>query len=91
MFAFPRCKFQNFDVHFVGEPLGVSTAQQVPGHTKVASRKHFFTVLIVRKCSRLAQQRINDVSIIDRGQILPDESRHRLDHMPVMSHEDVFR
>jgi len=91
LFTFPRRKFQNFNVHFVGDLFGVSTTQQVPGHTKLAGRKHFFTVLIVGKCSRLAQQRINDVSIIDRGQMLPNESRHRLNHMTVMSHDDVFR
>lgn len=65
-------------------------AQEVPGHPKTAGRKHFFTVAVVGKGSRLADQRIDDVPIIDRGQMLTNQSRHDLNDVTVVRHRDLF-
>ena len=65
-------------------------AEHVVSDPKLAGRKHLFAVLIVGKCARLANQRINDVAIIDRRQFLADQSRHRLNDVALVRHHDFF-
>lgn len=88
--AFFRSQFQDLHVHFVGHLLGMSGSERVPGHAKTAGGKHFFTISIVRKGSRLADQRIDDVSIIDGRQVLADQPRHGLNEVSLMRHYDLF-
>jgi len=68
----------------------MSGSQQVPRHAKTACWKHLFTVSVVGEGSRFSHKRIDDVPIVDGRQILPDQSRHRLNEVSVMSHRDLF-
>jgi hypothetical protein len=49
-------KFQNPDVHFVGDVFGMGVPQHVVGNTKLARWEHFFAVLVVGKRAGLANQ-----------------------------------
>ncbi len=89
-FTFSGREFQNPDVHFVGNVFGMGVPQHVVGHAKLAGREHFFAVLVVGKRAGLANQRIDDVTIIDRHQFLADKSRHGLNDVPLMRHDDFF-
>ena len=84
-------KFQNPDVHFVGDVFGMRIPQHIVRHTKLAGWEHFFAVLVVGKRAGLANQRIDDVTIIDGHQFLADKSRHGLNDVPLMRHDDFFR
>jgi hypothetical protein len=83
-------QLQNLHVHFVSHFFRMSGSQRVPRHTKTACREHFFAVPVVGERSRFSHQRIDDVSIIDRCQLLADQPRHRLNQVSVMSHRDLF-
>ena len=52
--------------------------------------ENFFAVAVVGERSRFSHQRIDDEPIIDRRQLLADQSRHRLNQVSVMSHSDLF-
>jgi hypothetical protein len=90
LLVFFRGQFQNPHVHLVGHLFRMTGSQRVPRHAKTAGRKHFFTISIVGEGSRLADQRIDDMSIIDGRQVLPDQPRHGLNVMSLMSHRDLF-
>jgi hypothetical protein len=90
-FTLSSRKFQNPDVHFVGDVFGMGVPQHVVGNPKLAGWEHFFAVLVVGKRAGLANQRIDDVTIIDRHMFLPDKSRHGLNDVPLMRHDDFFR
>jgi|GEM_PF-1749245 len=81
---------QNLDIPFVGHFFRMSGSQRVPRHAKNTGRKHLLAVLIVGEGSRFSHQRIDDVTIIDGGQILADQSRHGLNVVFVMCHRDLF-
>jgi hypothetical protein len=83
-------KVQNLHVHPVCHLFCMSTSQCVPCHAKTARGKHFFAVSIVGEGSGFSHQRINDVSIIDRCQLLTNQSRHRLNMVSLMYHRDLF-
>ena len=65
-------------------------AEHVVSDPKLAGRKHFFAVLIIGKCARLANQRIDDVAIIDRRQFLADQSLHRLNDVALVRDHNFF-
>lgn len=88
--AFLSGQLQDLHVHFVRHFLRMGGSQRVPRHAKTARRKHFFAVSVVGEGSRFSHQRIDDVSIIDGCQLLPNESRHRLNDVTAMSHRDLF-
>lgn len=88
--ALARGQFQNLHVHLVGRLLRVVVAEHVVGDAERARGKHFFAVLIVRKRARLANQRIDDVTIVDRDLLLAHQSRHGLDQVALMRHGDLF-
>ena len=72
------CQLQYLQV-FAGGNLGrMSLAQLVVGHAKVTGRKHVFLVLVVLEGTRLTNQRIDDMSIIDRMLTSTSQSRHAL-------------
>ena len=68
----------------------MSSSQRVPRHAKTAGRKHLLAISVVGEGSRFSHERIDDVTIIDRRQILADQSRHGLNEVSVMSHRDLF-
>jgi hypothetical protein len=88
--TFVSRQLQNLYVHFVGHLLCVVFSQYVPCHPKRAGGKHFLAVSVVCEGARLANQRIDDVAIIDRRLVFSDQSRHDLDDMSLMSHRDLF-
>lgn len=88
--AFSRGQFQNLHVHSVGHLLRVSAAQRVVSEPEHAGGKHLLAVFVIRKGSRLADQRINDVTIINRHQFLTRQSRHRLNEVALVSHRDLL-
>lgn len=88
--TFASCNLQNLHVHFVGDFLRVRRSQDVPRHAKTAGRKHLFAILIAGKSPRFSNQRIDDVTIINRCLILANDPRHRLNQMTVMSHRDLL-
>jgi hypothetical protein len=65
-------------------------SQYVPCHPEPAGGKHFLAVSVVCEGTRLANQRIDDVAIINRRLVFPDQSRHDLDDMFLMGHRDLF-
>ncbi len=88
--TFVSRQLQNLHVHFVGHLFRVFFSQHVPCHPEPAGGKHFFAVSVVCEGARLANQRIDDVAIIDRRLVFSDQSRHDLDDMLLMSHSDLF-
>jgi len=88
--TFVSGKVQNLHVQFAGHFFRMSFPQHVPRHPEPAGRKHFFAVLVVGKRTRFSHQRVDDVSIINRGLLLSDQSRHRLNEMSLMRDRDLF-
>ncbi len=88
--TFVSRQLQNLHVHFVGHLLRVVFSQYVPGDPEPAGGKHFLAVSVACEGARLANQRIDDVPIIDRRLLLSDQSRHDLDDMLLMSDRDLF-
>ena len=64
--------------------------EHVVSDAEPAGGKHLLTILIVRKRARLANQRIDDVAIVDRDLLLANQSRHGLNGVTMMSHGDLF-
>jgi hypothetical protein len=83
-------KLQNLHVPFVRNAFRMSRSQIVPRHPKAAAGKHLFAVSVVGERPRLSHERIDDVPIVDRRQMLADQPRHRLNQMSVMSHRNRF-
>jgi len=88
--AFLGGKLQDLHVPFVGNAFRMSRPQIVPRHPKAARGKHLFAESVVGERTRLADERIDDVPIVDRCQMLADQPRHRLNRLAVMSHRDRF-
>lgn len=88
--TFVSRQLQNLHVHFVGHLFRVFFSQHVPGDSKPAGGKHFFAVSVVCEGAGLANQRIDDVAIIDRRLVFSDQSRHDLDDISLMRHSDLF-
>ena len=68
----------------------MSSSQRVPRYAKTAGRKHLLAVSVVGEGSRFSHERIDNVTIIDRRQVLADQSRHDLNNVSVMSHRDLL-
>lgn len=88
--AFPGGHFKNLDVHPVGHFFAVTASKHVIGDSELTGRKHFFTVLVIGKCSRLADQRIDDVTIVDAPSMLTVQTGHCLDVVSLVCHDDLF-
>ena len=65
-------------------------SQHVPRHAKTSRRKHFFAELIVGEGTRLTDQRINNVPIVDGRLLLAGQPWHRLNDVALMRHRDEF-
>jgi hypothetical protein len=65
LLAFFRCKLQYLYIPLVGFLFRMRLAKSVVGDAKLCRRKHLFAVLVVCKRSRFADQRIDDVTVVD--------------------------
>jgi hypothetical protein len=66
--------------------LGMLPAEGVVGHAEVARGEQLLAVLIVRESPRLADQRVDDVPVVDRVLALPRQPRHPLHQHPGVPH-----
>jgi hypothetical protein len=88
--AFASGKFQNLHVLLIGNLLGVSRLKQVVGDPKLTRREHLFTIAVILKRTRLTNQRINHMTIVDGLSVLAKQSFHRLHVVVLMSHDDLL-
>ena len=88
--AFVSREFEDFQVFPHRNLLAVSIAQRVVGDPKMAGREHVFAVLVVLERTRLTNQRVDHVAVVDRESADPDQPRHPLNREPVMRHVDPF-
>lgn len=77
--AVPRRQMQDLQVLLRGVLLRVLPAQRVVGHAEVARGEQVFMVLVVGESPRLADQRVDDVAIVDGVLADARQSRHALD------------
>lgn len=83
-------QFQNPHVHPVGDRLGMGGAKHIVGDAESAGREHLFAILVVGECAGFANQRIDDVAIVDQHLLFADQPRHGLNRVPLMRHADLF-
>ena len=69
----------------------MSRAQRIVSHAKLRRGKQLFVIPIVGERARLTHQRIDDVPIVDRHPLLAEQSRHRLDVVILIGHDDFLR
>jgi hypothetical protein len=88
--AFAGCNRQDFQI-FTGSDLRtVSCNKQVVSHAKMAGRKHVFAILVVFECTRLTQQRIDHMAIVDRGSTDARQPGHPLNQVAMVRDIDPF-
>lgn len=76
-----RCKLQNLQV-FPGSLTGTVLAQQVVvGHAKVTRGEHVGMILVVLQGPRLAHQRLDHMSVVDRVFAIAQQARHGLNSL----------
>jgi len=66
----------------------VIAAEPIVGDTKLARRKHLLPILVVRERTRLADQRIDHVTVIDRVLAAARQPGHPLDFASPVPHLD---
>jgi hypothetical protein len=76
--AFPRRQLQDLQVLPHGAFVRVLPAERVVGHAKVARGEQVFVVLVVGEGARLANQRVDDVAVIDGMLADARQPRHAL-------------
>lgn len=77
--AIPRRQVQDLQVLRRGPLLRVSPAQRVVRHAKVARGEQVFMVLVVGEGARLADQRVDDMAVVDGVLADARQPRHALD------------
>ena len=87
--TFVSGQLQDLDVDLVSDLFSMSSSERVVGDAEGAGRKHLFTVLIIREGTRLADQRIDDVSVIDRCLLFAEQPGHRLHNVVLMQDGDL--
>jgi len=80
--AFLRRQLQDLEVLPRGPFLGMLPAERVVGHAKAARGEQVLVVLVVGEGARLADQRVDDVPVVDGVLARARQARHPL-------HEDV--
>jgi hypothetical protein len=90
LLAFVGGELQDLQIHLVGNLLAVMPREQVIGESKVAAREHLFAVPVTSERAGLSYQRIDHMTIVDAGGLLASESRHRLNHVPLVRHRDCL-
>jgi len=76
--AFPRRQLQDLQVFPRGPLVRVLPAESVIRHAKVARGEQVFVVLVVGESARLADQRVDDVPIVDGMLAAARQPRHAL-------------
>ena len=76
--AVPRRQVQDLQVLLGGLLLRVLPAQRVVGHAKVARGEQVFMVLVIGEGARLADQRVDDMAVVDGVLAGARQSRHAL-------------
>jgi len=84
-------QLKKLHVLLVGDLFGMSRMKQVVSDPKLAGRKHLFTVSVVLESTRLTNQRIDHVPIVDRPALLPKQPLHGLHLLTLMGHDDLLR
>lgn len=64
--------------------------QPVIGDTEIADRKHFFTVLVVFKCTGLPNQAVNDMPVVDQAFFTTDQAWHPLHFLALVANDDFI-
>lgn len=72
-------QLQNLQVFAEALAWAVIAAQRVVGDPKVTGRKHVLAILVILERSRLADQRIDHVTVVDRVLAAAGQTRHPLD------------
>jgi hypothetical protein len=62
----------------------------IVSQAKATVRKHLFTVPVVLERSRLADQLVDDVPVIDGALVTPHQPRHRVDRLVAVPELDSF-
>ena len=78
-FAVAGGMLQDLQVGAAGRLGRVLVPQSVIGHPKAAVGEQILTIAVVLKRARLADQLVDDVSIIDRVLVAPHQPRQRVD------------
>ncbi len=71
-------QLQDFQIFASSSPGASILAQPVISHTEVARGKHFLAVLVVLKSTRLADQRIDHMAVVDGMLVRADQTWHLL-------------
>jgi len=79
--AFPGRQLQDLQVFTDGPLVGVLAAQGIVRHAKITAGEQVLPVHVVREGARLADQRVDDVPVIDGMLAGPAQPRHAL-HFP---------
>ena len=78
--AFPGRQLQKFQVFPHGPLVRVLPAQRVVRHAEMARGEQILMVLVVGEGARLADQRVDDVPVVDGVLADARQPRHALDH-----------
>ena len=88
--AFPGRQLQDLQVFTDGPLVGVLATQGIVCHAKMTGGEQVLPVPVVRERARLADQRVDDVAVIDGMLAGPAQPRHAL-HFPArVPHLDVL-
>lgn len=84
--AFPGRQLQNLQVFTHGPLVRVLSAQRVIRHAKMTRGEQVLAVHVVREGTRLADQRVDDVPIVDRVLAAAAQPRHALHDLARVPH-----
>jgi hypothetical protein len=79
LLAIPGRQLQNLQIFTDALAWAVVAAQPIVGEAKMAGRKHLLPILVVLERARLADQRIDHVTVIDCVLAVADQAGHPLD------------
>jgi hypothetical protein len=83
-------QLQNLQVFTHGPLPRVLAAQGIVGHAKMTRGEEVLTVHVVLERARLADQRVDDMPIIDGMLVAPAQTRHRLHFLARVPHFHVL-
>ena len=76
------CVLQDFQVRLRAGPFVVFLAETIVSQAEPGRGKQVFAIGIVRECARLADERVDDVPVVDRMAVPAHQSRQRI-HLPI--------
>lgn len=71
--------FQNLQVILGAQPIIAPLAESVVGDAEASRREQIFAVSVIRERTRLAHERIDDVSVVNCMSVATHQSRQRVD------------